>query len=247
MAIDLKAKWHGLPMYAWYGGIVTLGATSYILIQRYRRSKALATADTSSNAVYLPDGDAYGLGYGPGSGGTSGGSSGSGLGSIVDTIATLFERNSEASQKQNEALVRTIQDQNIQEQNAWNKFLDTFGKSPPATTVAAGQPANRYHIGEQVTPSEKIIASVWSPVYGWINQTSLGGIYQGGGSAKGIGDLPYGGSYLGYVASKYGNSPDAQAEIGQHGSFTGQNSLVLLPGGGYEEVNSKGEKYDFPV
>lgn len=110
--------------------------------------------------------------------------------------------------------------------------------APAAAPAAPAQPANQYAIGQVVNPAsgESIVATAYSPNYGWLDLTSKGGVYTSGGST------PIPGSYLGYVASLPGASQPAEQQL--HGDFTG-GSITVLPGGGYVEKNKAGESYVF--
>jgi hypothetical protein len=112
--------------------------------------------------------------------------------------------------------------------------------SAPAPVVSAGVPQNKYNVGDTVgTMGEKIVAEVFSPVYGWLDETSMGGIYQGGGGNASINTNKYG-SYLGYAAT----TPDPKAEIAANGDFS-HGGITLLPQGGYAETNNRGNVYRF--
>jgi hypothetical protein len=103
--------------------------------------------------------------------------------------------------------------------------------------------ANQYSMGQVVNPAnnENIVSSQFDPLYGWLNLTSLGGVYTGGGGAGvGIGGNNYGGSYLGYA----GQTADPNAEIGAHGDFS-QGGLTINPDMSYTLANTLGEKYNF--
>lgn len=117
-----------------------------------------------------------------------------------------------------------------------------------ATTPGVNAPANAYQLGQVVNAAsgEKIIGQVYDPVYGWLDETSRGGVYGGGGgTGASIANLPNEGSYLGYVSQRFGvGTPAAAQEMAIHGQFA-PGSLALLPGGGYAETNTRGETYNF--
>lgn len=122
-------------------------------------------------------------------------------------------------------------------------------KSRPGAPLAIAPnlepPPNRYPVGQVVNfaAGERIVSDVFSPIYGWLDVTNKGGVYTGGGGSKGtLAGLPFGGSYLGYVATL---APTIQPiEMGTHGMF-GEGSVNLLPNGDYVLTNTRGEHYQF--
>ena len=101
---------------------------------------------------------------------------------------------------------------------------------------------NTYSIGQVVnsTSGERIVDSVWSPTYGWLNLTNFGGIYTGGGGSASINELDHGGSFLGYA----GTSADPGLEVAIHGKFD-RGGITVTPDGGYVLTNALGERYSF--
>jgi hypothetical protein len=105
-------------------------------------------------------------------------------------------------------------------------------------------PQNQYHVGQVVNPGtgEYITGSTYDPVYGWLNETNLGGVYTSGGS-RSISTTPFGGSYLGYLSSLKTSNP-AQYAVESKSPFhfagaprvnntTGAYALTSTAGGTY--------------
>lgn len=114
---------------------------------------------------------------------------------------------------------------------------------PAASAPAPATPANKYTVGQTVAPGETITGAVFSPVFGWLDETSKGGVYQGGGGqGKSISALPFGGSYLGYLGSIAG-TPQGKAEAANPMGFAG--APTLLPNGGYVLQSTTRAKYQF--
>lgn len=219
--MDIRQRWHGAPVYVWvFGGTVLVG--SAVILYRRKKAKAAAQASPASPAMDtsapLPGWDSLS--------GALGGSSPTGP--IIGYSGT------------GEPIYGTSQPAAAPAQAAPSS-------APAAPVVQSGTGANtlppdKYSLGQQVTATEKIVGAIFSPVYGWLNETNLGGIYQGGGGSKGIGSLQYGGSYLGYLGSL--SPAQQQAELQHHGKF-GPGGLSLLPGGGYIEYDTTGGYYKF--
>lgn len=114
----------------------------------------------------------------------------------------------------------------------------------PQNAMQPQIPQDIYGVGQLVNPvtGEKVVSAAYSPLFGWLNLTSLGGTYTGGGGTVPISQANYGGSYLGYVGSL---PADQQAsELAAHDNFL-TGSLLINPAGTYTEINSAGERYTF--
>ncbi len=231
---DLQAKWHGAPLYVWYGGGTVVLVGGYILYKRRQAAKAAAATPSATGTPDTSQAPTPTSTLGTDTGWFNGSSP---TGSIIgydssgNPIYSGFPGSSVAPGAGGAPAPQPA----------------PVTGAPPAPVVGAGNPADQYAIGQTVNPAsgEKVVAALFSPVYGWINETNMGGIYTGGGGQPGrsISQLPYGGSYLGYVAQKYGvGTPAAKAEIALHGTF-GPGGLAINPGGGYTEINTKGERY----
>lgn len=120
----------------------------------------------------------------------------------------------------------------------------TSGQSTPPPPSGLGT-TNKYAIGQTVAPGESIVADVWNPTYGWLNATSIGGVYEGSSGAP---KLPGLASYQGYLQS-IARTPQGAAEMAhpisfQNGTIANNaqgNGYVLTAGGGA----GAGDKYAF--
>lgn len=229
--MDLRQKWHGQPLYVWLGGVV-VATSGVILWRRHRQRLASASAGSTTSTVGLsPDMQAPLPGWqglanalGP-----LGGSSPSGPLSGFTTSG--------------EPVYGLIQSQ-PQPQPSASLPAPTI-QAAPAGSVAT--PTNQFHVGQTVgNIGETIVKSVYSPVYGWLNLTSLGGVYQGGGGTSGIGNLEFGGSYLGYLSDIYNKSGAGARTTEQqlHGDFSGGDIRLWDGQQGFTLVNKAGETYN---
>lgn len=193
----------------------------------------------------------------------------SGLPSTGGTVAGGLSSSAYDSQylQQIAAQLGAGQDQALAHQSAalagFQGYLDTLAAEiaamqpkvvPPAqqtssvdastpTSIASHTPANLYRMDQVVNPGsgERIVDIDFSQLYGWLDTTNLGGIYQGGGGSGDVAKGPFGGSYLGYAAT----TPNPAGEVAAHGNFQGAGATVVLPGGGYVMTNAAGEQYTF--
>lgn len=202
------------------------GAVLAVLYFEYRRRKAARAGSGSDGGAGGPALDTgtyeagYGAGYGSGLG--AGGGAGGGVAPTGDGGGAPAPTGQPAP--------------------------TTGGISSTGAGPAVGPAANRYSLGQVVNASsgEHIVSQAFSPLYGWLNVTNLGGVYTGGGGQPGqsISRLPFGGSYLGYVAQRFGvGTPGAQQEQRLHGAF-GSNAITINPNGGYTLINTRGERYN---
>lgn len=108
--------------------------------------------------------------------------------------------------------------------------------------MADYQPPNAYYTGQMVNPAtgEFIVSSAFSPEFGWVNLTNLGGTYSGGGGQVGIDQANFGGSYLGYA----GTTADPNAERAANGDFSHGN-IGVDASGSFAEQNNAGSLYYF--
>lgn len=244
---SLKRPVAGQPAYVWLGGGTVVLVGGYIL---WKRRKARMTTTTSSTLTPA-DGGNY-PGYGaydaplPGWGAISGALGGLGGSSPTGPLLGYTSDGTPVYGKAPD--VTGVPQQPSEVVGSGQAPPPQPEQAPPAPVVQAStpaqQPRNEYTLGQVVNPlsGERIVSSILSPLYGWINATNMGGVYTSGGE-RSISSLPYGGSYLGYVQSKYGSgTPLAMQEIALHGNFTGAEAL---PGGGYQLRNAAGETYAF--
>lgn len=139
----------------------------------------------------------------------------------------------------------TIVNQSPQPIGSGNTPTPVLTQPLPPSPSQPQIPQDVFGVGQLVNPTtgEYVTAAGFSPVFGWLNETNLGGIYTGGGGTTPISQANYGGSYLGYVGSAFGQGTDAaNAERAAHGQF---GTLLIGPQGQYTEVNTQGEKYTF--
>jgi hypothetical protein len=115
--------------------------------------------------------------------------------------------------------------------------------SPPYVVGQSGgspTPADPYSLGQQVSPTETIVQSMWDPLMNtWLNMTSGGGVYTSTPMA-----LPGEGSFLGTAAGRYKDPAALATELALHGQFAA-GGLSMMPGGGYTLTNTKGERYRY--
>jgi hypothetical protein len=161
----LKRKIGPLPAWGW-GVVVLIMVGAYLYYRKKKAASAQASAQANSQGVS------------------------SNLGTVPVSNLTVGAEPMPIQMGDTFVNTGNPSGTNTQTPTPTNQGPPPAGNLPPPTPGGGGPPnpvQNPYPVGTQVAPNEKIIQSIYDPLYNtWINLTSMGGLYVGPkGAAQG--------------------------------------------------------------